>query len=91
MLYPQTQIFKTQLLPAQIMQKILVLRILDDDCWDKQSWVAGIDSFVVLQDKLAKENDNGCQIFCCFFPAVSGKVSIAKPKDPSWEILILHL
>ena len=65
-----------------------------DSWWwllDKQSWVAGIDSFVVLQDKLAKENDNGCQIFCCFFPADSGKVSITKPKDPSWDILILHL
>ena len=87
MLYPQVQIFNTQLLPAQMMQKILILKLLDDYCRDRRSWVAVIYSREVLKDELTKENDNG---FHCFSTIGSDKASKTKPKDPSHEILILN-
>ena len=87
MLYPQMQIFNTQLLPAQMMQKILVLKLLDA-CRDRRSWVAVIDSLEVLKDELTKKkNDNG---FHCFLTIGSDKASKTKPKDPQHEILILN-
>ena len=89
MLYPKIQMLNTQLLPVQMTQKILILKLLDDDYRDRQSWVAGIDSHEVLKDKATKKNDDTCQMFLCILKIENDKVSITNAKDTSEGILVL--